>query len=109
MRSKGQDCGTGIALGRGYRRRRSDFVSATDCGIHCGSAIRAMKTKRTAAVVAALVAFMVFAWVYSWGPSKTPPTQKPLLTLTTADFDEFEAAFDEATDGQRLVLLLSPT
>ena len=68
-----------------------------------------MKTKRTAAVVAALVAFMVFAWVYSWGPSKTPPTQKPLLTLTTADFDEFEAAFDEATDDQRLVLLLSPT
>jgi hypothetical protein len=68
-----------------------------------------MKTKRTAAVVVALVAFMVFAWVYLWGPSKTPPTQKPLLTLTTADLNEFEAAFDEATDGQRLVLLLSPT
>jgi hypothetical protein len=68
-----------------------------------------MKTKRTAAVVAALVAFMVFAWVYLWGPSKAPPNQKPLLTLTTADFNEFEAAFDEATDAQRLVLLLSPT
>jgi hypothetical protein len=68
-----------------------------------------MKTKRTAAVVAALVAFMVFAWVYLGGPSKTPPNQKPLLTLTTTNFNEFEAAFDEATDAQRLVLLLSPT
>jgi hypothetical protein len=68
-----------------------------------------MKTKRTAAVVAALVAFVVFSWVYLWSPSKTPPAQKPLLTLTTADFNEFEAAFDEVTDAQRLVLLLSPT
>jgi hypothetical protein len=68
-----------------------------------------MKAKRKAAVVAALVALMVFAWVYLWGPSKTPPGQKPLLTLTTANFSEFEAVFDEATDGQRLVLLLSPT
>jgi hypothetical protein len=68
-----------------------------------------MRTKRTAAVVAALAAFMVFAWVYLWGPSKTPSTQKPLLTLTTTNFNELEAAFDEATDGQRLVLLLSPT
>lgn len=64
--------------------------------------------KRTAAIVAA-VAALLFAGAYLWGPSKTPPTQKPLLTLSTTSFSEFEAAFDQAADGSRLVLLLSPT
>jgi len=68
-----------------------------------------MKVKRGALLLAALVALLFFAGVYFWGPSKTPPTQRPLLALATSNFNDFEAAFDEATDGQRLVLLLSPT
>lgn len=65
--------------------------------------------KKRAAILAALAALLLFVGVYFWGPSKTPPTQKPLLTLSIANFSEFEAAFDEATDAPRLVLLLSPT
>jgi hypothetical protein len=68
-----------------------------------------MKVKSRALILAALAALLLLAGVYLWGPSKAPATQKPLLTLTTANFNEFEAAFDETTDGQRLVLLLSPT
>ena len=109
MRSEGQDCGTGIALDRSCRRRGNGFVPATDCGIHSGSAIRAMNARIRVLIVAALVALLLFAGVYLWGPSKTPPTQKSLLTLSAANFSEFEAAFDEATDAPRLVLLVSPT
>lgn len=68
-----------------------------------------MKMKKRAVIFAALVALLFLAGLYLWGPSKTPPTQEPLLRLATANFNEFEAAFDEASDGPRLVLLLSPT
>ena len=60
-------------------------------------------------IVAALVALLLFAGVYLWGPSKTPPTQKSLLTLSAANLREFGASFDEAADAPRLLLLLSPT
>ena len=68
-----------------------------------------MKLKRRVLIFAALAALLLFAGVYLWGPSKTPPTQKPLLTLSAANFTEFEASFDEAADAPRLLLLLSPT
>jgi hypothetical protein len=68
-----------------------------------------MKVKKNAVIFAGLVALLVLAGVYLWGPSKTPSTQKPLTTLATMNFDEFEAAFDETRDAERLVLLLSPT
>jgi hypothetical protein len=69
-----------------------------------------MKMKRKAVVIlAALGALLFFTGVYFWGPSKTPPTQKPLLRISTANFSEFEAAFDETPDAPRIVLLLSPT
>jgi len=68
-----------------------------------------MKINRKAVVFAALVALLLYAGIYLWGPSTTPPAQKPLLALTPANFNEFEAAFDEATDAPRLLLLLSPT
>jgi hypothetical protein len=69
-----------------------------------------MKMKRKAVVIlAALVALVFFTGVYFWGPSKTPPTQERLLTLSTANFSQFEEAFDEAVDAPRIVLLLSPT
>ena len=68
-----------------------------------------MKIKGRALILAALTALLFFAGVYLWGPSKTPPSQKPLLTLSTVNFSEFEAAFDESADAPRVVLLLSPT
>lgn len=69
-----------------------------------------MKMKRRAVLIlAALAALLFFTGMYLWGPSKTPPTQKPLYTLSTANFSEFETGFDEAADAPRLVLLLSPT
>lgn len=67
-----------------------------------------MKMKKEAVILAALAVLLFSAW-YLWGPSKTPPTQKPLLMLSTANFSEFESTFDEASDSPRLVLLLSPT
>lgn len=60
-------------------------------------------------ILAALAALLFFTGVYFWGPSKTPPMQKPLLTLSTANFSQFEESFDETADGPRVVLLLSPT
>jgi hypothetical protein len=68
-----------------------------------------MKMKKGAVVIAALAALLLSAWLYLCGPSKTPPRQKPLLTLSTANFSQFENAFDEAADAPRVVLLLSPT
>lgn len=68
-----------------------------------------MKMKKGAVILPALAAGLLFVGIYFWGPSKTPPTQKPLLALSTSNFGEFEASFDEAADAPRLVLLLSPT
>jgi hypothetical protein len=68
-----------------------------------------MKMKKRVVILAALAALLLFAGFYFWGPSKTPSTQKQLLTLSTANFSEFEATFDEAADAPRVVLLLSPT
>lgn len=58
----------------------------------------------TLAVVLGLLGGM-----YLWGPSRVPPGQEPLVTLSRANFSEFEKAFDAAGDAPRLLLLLSPT
>lgn len=68
-----------------------------------------MKINKKAVVFAALAALLLYAGVHLWGPSNAPPGQKPLLTLTAANLNEFEAAFGESTDAPRLLLLLSPT
>jgi hypothetical protein len=67
-----------------------------------------MKKKR--AIVLAAIAFVVLlAGVYLWGPGTTPPGQEPLLAVSSANFNEFEKAFNADADVPRLVLLLSPT
>lgn len=68
-----------------------------------------MKMSKKIAILAAVAAILLFAGLALWGPSKTPPTQKPLLALSAANFNEFGAEFDEVRDAPRLVLLLSPT
>jgi hypothetical protein len=65
--------------------------------------------KKRAALLVATAIFVLLAAVYLWGPSSVPPGQEPLVTLTTANFSEFESAFDRDADVPRLVLLLSPT
>lgn len=67
-----------------------------------------MKAKR-AIVGAAAAAFLMLASFYLWGPAKVPPGQEPLLTLSNANFGDFEKAFDADSNAPRLVLLLSPT
>jgi hypothetical protein len=52
---------------------------------------------------------LLFAGLYLWRPSAAPGGQPALLTLGTANFGEFENAFDAGSDSARLVLLLSPT
>jgi hypothetical protein len=56
-----------------------------------------------------LAALLLLAGVYLWGPSKAPPGQPPLFTLSASNFSEFQSVFDSAADEPRIILLLSPT
>ena len=55
-------------------------------------------------IVAAL-ACLVF-WYFSGAP---PNGQPPLRSLTANNLDQFKREFNDATDRNRLLLLLSPT
>jgi hypothetical protein len=67
-----------------------------------------MNTKR--AIILAVVAILLLLGIgYVWGPSKVPPGQQPLFTLSSASFSDFQETFDANTDAVRMVLLLSPT
>ena len=68
-----------------------------------------MTRKKTAGVVAVLAVPLLLAALYLWGPSRTPSVQPSLLTLSRANLNQFEAAFDATPDAPRLLLLLSPT
>jgi hypothetical protein len=65
--------------------------------------------KRRAIIACVVAALLLAAVAYLWGPSSIPPGQPPLLTLTAANFSEFETAFEADTNVPRVVLLLSPT
>jgi hypothetical protein len=65
--------------------------------------------KNRAVVLAVAAVLVLLAAGYLWGPSVAPPGQEPLVTLSIANFDGFQNAFDGDLDGPRLVLLLSPT
>ncbi|OLC99368.1 MAG: hypothetical protein DMG35_06865 [Acidobacteria bacterium] len=65
--------------------------------------------KKRAALLAATAILLLLAAVYLWGPSSVPPGQEPLVTLSSANFGEFENAFDRDAEVPRLVLLFSPT
>ena len=41
--------------------------------------------------------------------SSTPSGQRPLTMLREDDFNQFHTAFNERSDGARLLLLVSPT
>lgn len=108
MCSEGQDFWAGAAVDRSCCGGGDDSVATANRWIHSGSTIGTMKNKNV--VILAIVAVLLIVVVaYLWGPSATPPTQKPLLRLSAANFSEFETSFDEAADAPRLLLLLSPT
>jgi hypothetical protein len=61
-------------------------------------------------LIAGVILFvLIVAALYLWGPSSVPRGQERLITLSDADFSEFENAFDADPNVPRLVLLLSPT
>lgn len=56
-----------------------------------------------------LAAVLLVAIYLVQGPGTVPAGQLPLTTLTSANSDPFETAFDADANWPRLVLLLSPT
>ena len=66
-------------------------------------------TKRAISVAATAVVVLLLGTAYLWGPSQAPTGQPPLLSLSSANFNEFSAAFDADADVPRMLLLLSPT
>jgi len=67
-----------------------------------------MKTTRAIFLTVLAAAVLLAAW-YFWRPSTVPSGQQELLTLSSANFSEFEKAFNTQSDRPRVVLLLSPT
>jgi hypothetical protein len=55
------------------------------------------------------VALILGAGLYFYGGHKTPPTQPPLVNLTTQSLSTIETAFNDASGDVRVLLLLSPT
>jgi hypothetical protein len=65
--------------------------------------------KKKLIIISVLALILVAAAFYLWTPGYAPPNQKPLVTLSPANVDALETAFDADADVPRLVLLLSPT
>lgn len=65
--------------------------------------------KKRLIIIAVMALILAAAAFYLWAPGSAPPNQKPLLTLSPANVDAFQAAFNADADVPRLVLLLSPT
>jgi hypothetical protein len=66
-----------------------------------------VKVKYIVLLVVAVLAFLAY-WYY-WGSSRTPPGQPLLTSLVPSNLDQFKAAFNDAVDRPRLLLLVSPT
>jgi hypothetical protein len=60
-------------------------------------------------LIAGLALLLLLVAIYLWQPGSAPRGQPPLLTLSSANLAEFQAAFDANAGAPRLVLLLSPT
>lgn len=67
-----------------------------------------MKTKRIV-IFAAVVVLILVAAFFLWGPGTVPAGQQPLVTLSSANFTEFENAFNADSQVPRMLFLASPT
>jgi len=65
--------------------------------------------RKQLAVCLAVCALLALAALYLWGPATVPAGQEPLLTLSNANFSDFQRAFDAHSDSPRMILLVSPT
>jgi hypothetical protein len=65
--------------------------------------------KKKLAICVAVVVVLFLAGFYLWGPSTVPKGQEPLVTLSAANFGDFQKAFDAHPETSRLILLVSPT
>jgi len=83
-----------------------DFVPAANRWCNCGSVLA---MKKRAAIIGVIALLLLVAALYLWGPSSVPRGQEQLVTLSNANFNEFENPFDADTNVPGLVLLLSPT
>jgi hypothetical protein len=68
-----------------------------------------MRANLKYALSLAAVALASFVFWYFWGWSRSPEGQPPLTSLTPSNLDQFKREFNNSTDRNRLVLLLSPT
>jgi hypothetical protein len=109
MRGQRPGRGTDTAVVGGGSRPGDDLVSSADRRISCRPFWRAGKLKKKITLFGILAVLLLLAAAYVWGPSSVSPGQASLLTLTAANFSEFEKSFDADSDDPRLVLLLSPT
>jgi hypothetical protein len=67
-----------------------------------------MKKGLSILLVLVAVGLLALAWHLNSG-AKVPAGQPPLASLTSANFDQFRAAFNAGSGEVRIVLLLSPT
>lgn len=109
MRNPGQMGRECVSVGSGRRGRGNDSLPAADCGVARLLAREERSMKKRLIIIAIMALILVAAIFYLWAPGSAPPNQKPLLTLSSANLDAFQAAFDADADVTRLVLLLSPT
>lgn len=65
--------------------------------------------KRLSIVALLLIIALLALGRYFYGGSTVPAGQPPLVSLTSANFDQLRAAFNAASGEVRIVLLLSPT
>jgi len=90
---------------RGHGCRDAPLSSA-DCRIYGGLVANKMKGRL---LILGCLVVLLGAVAYLWGPSSAPAGQEPLTTLSSTNSTEFQAAFDAASEGRRLIVLLSPT
>ena len=65
--------------------------------------------KKRVKIIGVIAVVLVIGAFYLLRRSSAPRGQDQLVTLSNANFSQFENAFDADSDVPRLVLLLSPT
>jgi hypothetical protein len=68
-----------------------------------------MKRSHIAFAIAILILLGLAGAGCFWEAGRTPEGQQPLFALAESTFGEFVSTFDAASEGPRLVVLLSPT
>lgn len=56
----------------------------------------------------AFIGLLTLGWHF-YGGKRVPAAQRPLVFLTSSNFDQLRATFNASSDDVRIVLLLSPT